>query len=302
MTHATKNMMQETSSFPVKSKILPAGLYLVATPIGNLGDITLRALETLMSVDCVLCEDTRVTGKLLHAFGLKKTLVSYNDHTTESKRAMILDRLSKGDESIALCSDAGMPLISDPGYKLVRACADRNILVTSITGANAPLTALQLSGLPSDRFSFLGFLPTKTGQRKKVLQEWRDVISTLIFFETAPRLQKSLKDMRDILGNRQVVVTRELTKRFEEVRRNDLDTLCAFYTENGAPKGEIVLVVEGASVDSNDIDDEDIEAMLKEALKTMRVKDAASFVSEKTGRIKKELYDMALLIKDENNG
>lgn len=295
-------MMQETSSFPVKSKILPAGLYLVATPIGNLGDITLRALETLMSVDCVLCEDTRVTGKLLHAFGLKKTLVSYNDHTTESKRAMILDRLSKGDESIALCSDAGMPLISDPGYKLVRACADRNILVTSITGANAPLTALQLSGLPSDRFSFLGFLPTKTGQRKKVLQEWRDVISTLIFFETAPRLQKSLKDMRDILGNRQVVVTRELTKRFEEVRRNDLDTLCAFYTENGAPKGEIVLVVEGASVDSNDIDDEDIEAMLKEALKTMRVKDAASFVSEKTGRIKKELYDMALLIKDENNG
>ncbi len=299
MTHATKNMMQETSSFPVKAKKLPAGLYLVATPIGNLGDITLRALETFMSVDVVLCEDTRVTGKLMQAYGFKKTLISYNDHTSDSKRASILERLATGKEAIALASDAGMPLISDPGYKLVRDCADLGVLVTSVPGANAPLTAMQLSGLPSDKFSFLGFLPPKSVARRKVLTEWRDVAGSLIMFETAPRLQKSLKDMWSVLGDRPAAVVREITKRFEEVRRDTLSHLCAYYDDNGPPKGEIVLVVEGSTDDANAFSEKDLSQELDAALETMRVKDAAAFVAEKTGRPKKELYDLALKIKEQ---
>ena len=274
-----------------KGGALKPGLYLVATPIGNLGDISVRALDTLAAVDGVLCEDTRMTGKLLNAYGLKKKMSVYNDHSDEKARAQIIARIGDG-EALALVSDAGMPLISDPGYKLVSALQAEGLHVTSVPGASAPLMALQLSGLPSDRFSFVGFLPPKSVARKSVLEDWKHSPGTLIAFETAPRLLDALGDIRKTMGARRVAVVRELSKLHEEIICQDIESLIAHYEEEGAPKGEIVLVIEPSQ--ERVYSDDEIEAMLKDAVKTMSTKDAAGFVAEQTGRAKKELYDLAL--------
>lgn len=274
---------------------LPPGLYLVSTPIGNLRDMTLRALDVLTAVDTIICEDTRVTAKLLQAHGIpNKPLLVLNDHSENKGRAAILSRLANG-ESMALVSDAGTPLVSDPGYKLVRDAQDLGIMVTSLPGANAPLTALQLSGLPNDAFCFIGFLPSKSVARKKEWQRWAHSPATLLAFETAPRLLDSLIDMRDVLGDRDAAVVREITKMFEESRRGTLSELIAHYTADGPPKGEIVLVVSGAP-DNVEMDDAAIDDMIASALDSMRVKDAAAFVSEQTGRPKKEIYERALIV------
>ena len=269
-----------------------AGLYLVATPIGNMRDITLRALDVLSAADLVVCEDTRVTGKLLAYYGLKKPLLPYNDHNADKQRDGILERL-RGGKMVALVSDAGTPLVSDPGFKLVRECVENKISVTGIPGASSVLTALQLSALPAESFCFAGFLPAKESARRTALKSWKDVQSTLIFFETAPRIEKSLTDMLEVLGDREIAVARELTKMFEEVKRAKISDAITFYKDN-AVKGEIVIVVGPGEIIS--ASEEDIEKQLKKALKTMGTKEAAAAVSETTGKARKELYDLALRI------
>lgn len=274
---------------------LKAGLYILATPIGNLGDISLRALEVLMAADAVYCEDTRVTGKLLKHYGVSSKLRVYNDHSDASSRAGIIKAVQNG-ERIVLVSDAGMPLISDPGYKLVCDAREVEVMVTSVPGANAPLTALQISGMPSDQFSFLGFLPSKQKARQDFLLRWADVPSTLIAFETAPRLVAALGDIAAVMPGREVAVVREITKKFEEVLRDTVEALLAHYESDGPPKGEIVLVI-GPPADAV-YDDAALEGLLREALKDMRTKDAAAHVAAQTGTAKTYLYDMALKIND----
>lgn len=273
---------------------LPSGLYIIATPVGNLGDMTNRALGTLAAVDLIICEDTRVTGKLLHAFGIEAKMIVYNDHNADRQRGRVLDILGSGGK-VALVSDAGMPLISDPGYKLVRDCLDLGLYVTSLPGANAPLTALQLSGLPSDKFSFLGFMPPKSEGRKKLMREWGGVPGTLLVFESAQRLADSLHDMIEIWGNRPAAVIREMTKMHEETRRGTLSGLLEYYRQEGAPKGEIVIVV-GAALPA-EYSDDILEKMLEKALVSMSLKQAASFLAEQTGEPRKRLYEMALRLK-----
>jgi 16S rRNA (cytidine1402-2'-O)-methyltransferase len=275
---------------------LQPGLYLVATPIGNLRDITLRALDVLQAAGLVVCEDTRVTGKLLSSFGLKKKLLPYNDHNAPRQRVKVLEAIAEGN-AVAMVSDAGMPLVSDPGYKLVRECIDRGYAVTTVPGANAPLAALQLSGLPSDRFVFLGFLPPKSQARKKALAEWARTPATLILFETGPRLPESLADMASVLGARPAAVVREITKMFEEARRASLPDLAAHYEAQGQPKGEIVVVI-GPPAEEQ-ADEKTLAHQLRYALQTMSVRDAAAFVAEASGRPKKEVYEMALEITGE---
>ena len=277
-----------------KPEPLRNGLYLIATPIGNLRDITLRALDALKSADHIICEDTRVTRKLLGAYNISARVRTYNDHSSDEQRASVVEMI-QGGKSVALVSDAGMPLVSDPGYKLVNACQEAGVYITTLPGANAPLSAVQLSGLPSDRFSFIGFLPSKTMARKKILAEWAVVQTTVVTFETAPRLQACLQDIQDAMGNREVAVVREITKMFEEVKRGSVAELINYYSEVGQPKGEIVLVI--APPEDAAIDEDTIEGLLQEALKEMKVKDAAHYVAEKTGRKKSDMYDLALKIK-----
>ena len=222
---------QSPQAIPMKP-----GFYLVATPIGNLRDITFRALDVLSSVDLIICEDTRVTGKLMSAYGFKKKMQVYNDHSTDEQREYFTNMVQEG-QAIAVLSDAGTPLVSDPGYKLVRMAIEKELYVTSLPGANAALSALQLSGLATDQFSFLGFLPSKTVARQKALQEWREASGTLIFYETGPRLIESLQDMLEILGDRDAAVMRELTKMYEEAKRGKLSELIAHYHARGEAEG-----------------------------------------------------------------
>jgi 16S rRNA (cytidine1402-2'-O)-methyltransferase len=289
------------SQSQVRSKRAPAEgaqgcLVLVATPIGNLGDITVRAVEGLKSADLIACEDSRVTGKLLAHAGIDKPLMPYHDHNAEAVRPKLLARIAAG-ERVALVSDAGTPLISDPGYKLVRAAAEAGLAVTMLPGPSAPVMALALSGLPSDRFLFGGFLPAKSKARREAIAELARARVTLVLFETAPRLLESLRDLRAVLGERNAAVARELTKLFEEVRRERLSALIAHYEAAGAPKGEIVVVVgppaeEGASV-------EDVDTLLRRALQSMSVKDAAATVAAATGAPKRTVYARALALAGE---
>lgn len=270
---------------------LEPALYLVATPIGNLRDITLRALDVLRAADRLLCEDSRVTGKLLNAFSIKRSLSVYNDHSTETVREDVLSALQAG-QSVALVSDAGTPLVSDPGYKLVRAVLAAGLKVTALPGANAVLTGLQLSGLPSDAFSFIGFLPVRKEARRERLFAWRDVPGTLVLFESGPRLAESLVAMAEVLGDRPAAVIRELTKMFEESRRGSLQELALHYEQAGPPKGEIVVVIgEGAEDDAPDVDQ-----LLRDALKNMSVRDASTLVASQSGMPKKDVYGRALLL------
>ena len=270
---------------------LKPGLYLVATPIGNLRDITFRALDTLSSVDLIVCEDTRVTGKLLKAYGFKKPMWVYNDHSADSQRENIIKAVQNG-QAVAILSDAGTPLVSDPGYKLVRRAIESDLFVTSIPGPSAALSGMQLSGLPTNQFSFLGFLPPKSAGRVKALQEWSEAPGSLIVYETGPRLEESLRDMAQVLGNRDAAITRELTKIYEEVRRGSLEGLADYYASNGAPKGEIVVVV--APRGEVQVSGESLEAQIHKALETMSVRDAAEMVSKATGKPKRAIYTLAL--------
>jgi 16S rRNA (cytidine1402-2'-O)-methyltransferase len=271
-------------------------LVLVATPIGNLGDITARALEGLKAADLIACEDRRVTGKLLAHAGIEKPLLPYHDHNAEAMRPKILARIAAG-ERVALVSDAGTPLISDPGYKLVRAVVEAGLAVTMLPGPSAPIMALGLSGLPSDRFLFGGFLAPKSKARRAAIAEAARAPVTLVFFETAPRLVESLRDLLAVLGDRPAAVARELTKLFEEVRRDPLSALIAHYETAGAPKGEIVIVV--GPPEEEKASPEDVDTLLRRALASMSVKDAAATVAAATGMPKRTVYARALALAGE---
>ena len=288
-SESREGRQRQPESFPTSK----AGvLALVATPIGNLGDISARALETLRDADLIACEDTRVTGNLLSKFEIRRPILPYHDHNAETMRPKLIARLLQG-ETVALCSDAGMPLISDPGYKLVRAATEAGIAVTVIPGPSAPLAALVLSGLPSDRFLFAGFLPVKDGARRETLQELKGVRTTLLFFETGPRLADSLATCADVLGERPAAVARELTKLHEEVRRDTLGALARHYAESGAPKGEIVVVIGPPLPDATVYD---VDAALESALKAMGIKEAATAVAAASGKPRREIYARALAL------
>lgn len=274
---------------------LAPGLYVTATPIGNARDITLRALGVLAGCDSIAAEDTRVTSKLLAIHGISKPLSPYNDHNGERERPRLLARLKDGAR-IALVSDAGTPLVSDPGYKLVREALAQDIAVHVIPGASAPLAALVLSGLPSDRFLFAGFLPARSGERRTALEELKTISATLILFESGPRLSEALSDMADVLGDRAAVVARELTKLFEEVRRGTLRELAAHYEKAGSPKGEITLVVEGAKDAAPDM--ARLDLLLDKALAFMPVRAASELLSEAFDQPRKVVYERALLRKN----
>lgn len=286
---------QKTQETP-QPMSMPAGLYLVATPIGNMRDITFRALDVLSSVDVIACEDTRVTGKLLNAYSLKKKMRIYNEQSDDTQRSSMVQFIKDG-HAIALVSDAGMPLISDPGYKLVRDITNAGLKVTAIPGANAGLTGLQLSALPCDQFSFLGFLPPREHARKKALQYWSEFETTLILYETAPRLINALRDIHAILGDRQVAMTRELTKMFEEIKRGRITTLInELDTSQEKVKGEIVLIIGPPDEESQapDANAPSLEEQIKMALQTMSVRDAAETVARASGKPRKAIYTLAL--------
>ncbi|MBI5163918.1 MAG: 16S rRNA (cytidine(1402)-2'-O)-methyltransferase [Magnetospirillum sp.] len=271
----------------------PPGLYLVATPIGNLGDITLRALDVLASADLVACEDTRMTGKLMTLLGLSAPLTPYHDHNAEQARPALLARLRDG-AVVALVSDAGTPLVSDPGWRLVRACIDAGLKVTTVPGASSTLAALQLSGLPADRFLFGGFLPRQANARRAALRDLRAVPATLILLESPNRLADSLADMAAVLGSREAAVARELTKLHEEVVRGDLFALANRYAESGAPKGEVVVVIAPPS-EAAPLTDDDVDQRLRVAVDGgASVKDAAALVAAESGFPRRDVYARAL--------
>lgn len=296
-----KNPSVKNSSPDSFKSNLKSGLYLVATPIGNLRDITLRAIDTLRDCDLILCEDTRVTRTLLQAYDIRRPTLSYHDHSDDSKRAQILAHL-RGGKAIALVSDAGMPLISDPGYKLVRACVAERIYITALPGANAPLAALQLSGMPSDSFCFLGFLPAKSAARRKVLAAWAQAEATLVFFENPRRLADTLADFEAVLPGRGVAVVREITKMFEEARRGSAAELIAHYAAAGPPKGEVVIVAGPPEAgETKKVGDKEAEERLRFLLGRMKTKEAADTLALETGMGRKEAYAMALRVSQGEN-
>jgi len=271
-----------------------SGLVIVGTPIGNRHDITLRALALLRSVDLVACEDTRVTGKLLSLHGIRAKLLAYHEHNAERVRPLLLQRLASG-ERIALVSDAGMPLISDPGYKLVRAAVEAGLPVSVAPGPSAVLAALVLSGLPSDRFLFAGFLPPRAAARQGALAELAPVKASLVFFEAPSRLADALADMAAMLGDREAAVARELTKLFEEVRRGRLAALAAHYATAGPPKGEIVVTV-GPPAAAAAATDSDIDGQLRAALAGHSLRDAVAAVAAASGLPRRTIYRRALAL------
>jgi 16S rRNA (cytidine1402-2'-O)-methyltransferase len=283
----------------IEADKVPPGLYLVATPIGNLGDITLRALETLAGADVIACEDTRVTRKLTERYGITTPLTAYHEHNAAEARPKLLSRLVEG-QSIALVSDAGTPLISDPGYKLVRAAREAGHQVTALPGASAVLAALTVSGLPTDRFFFEGFLPPKQAARQKRIAALANIPATLVLFEGGSRLASTLADLAAILGPRTAAICRELTKLHEEVRYENLDALARLYANGAETRGEIVVLVSPPTEDQRP---DDIDALLKRALSRVSVKDAVGEVAVATGRPRREIYQRALsLTKDDENG
>ena len=276
---------------------LAPGLYITATPIGNARDITLRALDVLTGCDVIAAEDTRVSAKLLAIHGISRPLTAYNDHNGARERPKLIARLKHGAR-IALISDAGTPLVSDPGYKLVREALAEGITVHAIPGASATLTALSLAGLPTDRFFFVGFLPSKTGERGTALAELKSIRASLIFFESAQRLAESLAKMADVLGDRAVAVTRELTKLHEEVRRGTLGILAAQYAQEPPPKGEVTIIVGPPPEQQADL--ARIDALLDKALPFMPVRAASELIAEALQLPRKEIYRRALEIKDDD--
>ena len=275
-----------------KPERLEPGLYLVATPIGNLRDISLRAIDLLSKVNTIACEDTRITGKLLNAHAIAMPMTAYHEHNADRRRPQLIRRIECG-EAVALVSDAGTPLVSDPGFKLVRAVIDAGLRVEALPGPSAALTALLVSGLPSDRFFFAGFLPPKQAARRLALGELAGIDATLVFFESARRLAPALKDMCDLLGARPAAVARELTKRFEEVRRGTLADLAARQADAAPPKGEIAVVV-GPPLAPATLGAEDLDASLRAALAHASLRDAAAVVATASGLPKRQVYARAL--------
>ena len=276
---------------------LPAGLYVVATPIGNLGDITLRGLETLAGCSVIACEDTRTSGILLKRYGIDRPKVSYNEHNADSRGPDLLRQIGEG-ASVALISDAGTPLVSDPGQRLVRGAVEAGLDVIPLPGASAPLAALVGSGLASDDFRFCGFLPSKGQARQRRLAELGDAESTLIFFESPNRVIAMLSALAVAFGeDRQVVVARELTKMHETFYRGPLSQVQVQFQEMDKVRGEIVVVVEGAV--AKPLSEESIDAQLQEALQSMKTKQAAALIAERNGLSKQDLYRRALAMKDD---
>lgn len=274
---------------------LSPGLYLVATPIGNLGDITLRALAVLARADLICCEDTRHSRTLLAHFAIDRPLRAYHEHNADAERPRLLAMLAKG-RTIALISDAGTPLVSDPGFKLVRACLDAGHHVSSLPGASAVMAALTLSGLPTDQFHFAGFLPSREGQRRTRLAEVASVPATVILFEAPNRLAAALADIADVMGaGRPVAVARELTKRFEELRRATAAEVAAWAAAE-PPRGEIVILVGPAP--PREATDADIEAALAPLLAEMPLKEAARTVAASLDVPRTRAYEIGLALKD----
>jgi 16S rRNA (cytidine1402-2'-O)-methyltransferase len=285
---------------PVDAGRLPSGLHLVATPIGNLRDVTLRALETLASADVIACEDSRVTRKLLDHYGIATPLTPYHEHNAAAARPKLLARLAAG-EAVALVSDAGTPLISDPGYKLVRAAREAGHAVTAVPGASAALAALTVAGLPTDRFFFDGFLPPKDGARRARIAELARIPATLILYESGPRLARTLQALAEGFGARQAAICRELTKLHEEVRRGELAELARTYADGAETRGEIVIVVEPPAADAGAPTAGDVDVLLRGALRRASVKDAVSEVASVTGRPRREIYQRALALEGEDD-
>jgi 16S rRNA (cytidine1402-2'-O)-methyltransferase len=274
------------------AKPLSPGLYIVATPIGNLADITRRAADVLARCDAIACEDTRVTRKLAQHLGISKPLWRYDDHASAEDRERLIERMR--DKAVALVSDAGTPLVSDPGYRLVREARAAGVPLTSLPGPSAALTALTLSGLPSDRFLFAGFLPPKDKARGDTLAELADLRATLVFLETAPRLLKALAAIGEALPGREIAVARELTKLHEECRTGSADELSAYYAAH-PPRGEIVLLIGPPGEILADAAHAD--TLLLEALMTQKPSQAAASVARVTGLERKVLYARALELR-----
>lgn len=273
------------------------GLYIVATPIGNLGDISERAIETLQAADIIACEDTRVSKKLFNLLGIatNKPFIPLHDHNEEQKTQDLINLLQEG-KSIALISDAGSPLISDPGYKFVRKCREQGVYTCVIPGCCAIISALQLCGLPTNRFMFAGFIPNKEKAREDLFSELKPINSTLVFYETAPRLLKTLQTAQTVFGQREFAVVREITKLFEEGLTDYPQNLIDYFTKN-PPRGEIVFIVSPPNKDTQD--SVDICAELKRIMGNMPLKAAVAEVVKNTKANKNEVYKTALEIKNE---
>jgi 16S rRNA (cytidine1402-2'-O)-methyltransferase len=279
----------------IQTSDLKPGLYIVATPIGNLGELSPRAADILARASAIAVEDSRVTATLLKHIGVKRPMIAYHDHNADQMRPQLLARL--GTEAIALVSDAGTPLISDPGFKLVRDARAAGHYVTTVAGPCAAIAALTVAGLPTDRFMFAGFLPAKEKARETELSELAIIRATLIFYESPHRLGASLAAMSRVLGDREAAVTRELTKKFEEVVTGRLGELAHRYAAE-QPRGEVVVVV-GPPETPPPAWEADIDTLLREQLRTMRVKDAATAVAAALGLPRKQVYERALELKDE---
>ena len=278
-----------------KDKILESGLYLISLPIGNSKDITLRALYYLSNVDEIYCEDTRVTNKILSIHKIKKELKTYHDHNGSKIRPIILEKIKNG-KSVGLVSDAGTPLISDPGYKLVSDAIANNLYVTSAPGVSSPIAALTMSGLPTNNFLFLGFLHIKAQQRKNILKNIKNLKSTIIIFESAKRINKTLIELKTILGNRRIALCREMTKRFEEVVTGNLDELTNTMAQKKI-KGEIVLVLDGLQVNEETIN---LEKFINSQNQNYSPSELAKKISEQTGFPKAKVYNKIISLKKDN--
>lgn len=275
------------------------GLYVVSTPIGNLADVTLRALETLAGADIVACEDTRITSRLMQRYGISTKLVAYHEHNAAKQRPHLLRALADG-KAVALASDAGTPLVSDPGYRLVVEAIAAGHTVTPIPGASAMLAGLVAAGLPSDRFMFAGFLPPKSAARRKRLEELAGVSATLIFYEAPQRVAAALADMKETLGDRPAAVARELTKKFETFRRDGLSALAAAYANEESPKGEVTILV-GPPPDALP-GETDIDDLLRARMKSTSLAEAVAEVTAATGASRRTVYARALALKDNADG
>ncbi len=284
----------------MRAPVPEPALYLVATPIGNLSDITLRALETLAGADLLACEDTRVTRILLERYGIRRRLMAYHEHNAAEAGPKLIAALGEG-KSVALCSDAGTPLVSDPGFRLVGEAVEAGHRVVPIPGASSTLAALSIAGLPSDAFFFAGFLPVKDGQRRTRLDEIARIPGTLIFFESPRRLAASLKAMLDVLGDRPAAVARELTKTFEEARRGTLAELAAHYAEADTPKGEVVVCV-GPPLEEAVAEGVDVDRLLLDLARDMPASKAAGEAAKMTGQAKQDLFRRLVELRDAQDG
>lgn len=286
--------MQINTTQKHTSQYIPA-LYLVATPIGNLGDITYRAVEILKTCDLVLAEDTRVAAKLFSQFGIKQKIIRADEEVALNAAKTALAAIEDG-KIVALISDAGTPSISDPGQRVAEYIIQNDQEVFALPGASSVLTALVASGFDIKQFSFMGFAPNKSGARQKFFGEFKPLKTALAFFETGPRLLECLKDLYAVLGNRNIAVTRELTKLYEEKRRGNVVDLIEYYNETGAPRGEIVIIIARDDTEKG-FAETDIENMIKERLSTMPLKTLSKEVAEITGQKSRDIYEMALKLK-----